>query len=201
MIFAWLILYNGAYMKTNAGNLKKGDFITHNAEVWQVVKSEFYSPGKGSAVMRTKIKNIVSGKNIDFTFKSQETIETLEVNSIEMQYLYKDGQFVYFMNNQDYQQYQLPLGLVGKMANYMKEGNAYYVYVHDEHPLNVRPSNSEKLLVTETEDAAKGDTVSGAKKSAIVETGATIMVPLFVKKGEVIAINPETGEYVERVKS
>ncbi len=188
-------------MKVNAGNLKKGDFIMQNGEIWQVAKSEFYSPGKGSAVMRTKIKNVVSGKNVDNTYKSQETIETLEVNSIEMQYLYKDTEFVYFMDERTYSQYQLPLGLVGDTANFMKEGNKYYLYVHNDQPLNVRPSASEKLEIIETEDAAKGDTVSGAKKAAIVETGATVMVPLFLKKGDIITVNPETGEYGERVKS
>lgn len=194
------MLYNSLHMKVNAGNLKKGDFILYNNEPSQVQKAEFYSPGKGSAVMRTKIKNVVTGKNVDMTYKSQEMIETLEVTSTEMQYLYKDDEWVYFMDERTYNQYQLPRDLVGDMANYMKEGNKYFVYVHNDVPLNVRPSNSEKLLVTECDDAAKGDTVSGAKKPAVVETGATIMVPLFIKVGDVIAINPESGDYVERVK-
>ena len=188
-------------MKTNAGNLKKGDFLTHQGDIWQVQKSEFYSPGKGSAVMRTKIRNVVSRKNVDMTYKSQEMIETLEVTSTEMQYLYKDDEFVYFMDERTYNQYQLPVSLVGDFSNFMKEGNKYFVYVHNDQPLNVRPSNSEKLTVTECEDAAKGDTVSGAKKPATVETGATVMVPLFIKVGDVIAVNPESGEYVERFKA
>jgi elongation factor P len=187
-------------MKVNAGNIKKGDFVLHQDDIWQVQKSEFYSPGKGSAVMRTKIKNVVSGKNVDMTYKSQEMIEVLDVTSTEMQYLYKDTEWVYFMDERTYNQYQLPLSLVGSTADFMKEGNKYFVYVHNDQPLNVRPSNSEKLLVTECDDAAKGDTVSGAKKPAVVETGATVMVPLFIKVGDVIAINPDTGTYVERVK-
>lgn len=188
-------------MKTNAGNIKKGDFVYYNAEIYQVQKAEFYSPGKGSALMRSKLKNVVTGKNVDYTYKSQETIETLEVESIEMQYLYKDMEFVYFMNERDYQQYQVPLSVVGDTSKYMKEGNKYFVYVYNEKPLNVRAAASEKLKVTETEESAKGDTVSGAKKTAIVETGATVMVPLFVKVGDIITVNPETGAYGERVKS
>jgi elongation factor P len=166
-----------------------------------VQKAEFYSPGKGSALMRSELKNVITGKNVDYTYKSQETIESLEVESIEMQYLYKDAETVYFMNERDYQQYQVPLSVVGDTAQYMKEGNKYFVYMHDDKPLNVRPSASERLKVIETEEAAKGDTVSGAKKPAVVETGATVMVPLFVKKGDTITVNPETGAYGERVKS
>lgn len=188
-------------MKTNAGNLKKGDFVYYNGEIYQVQKAEFYSPGKGSALMRTKLKNLVTGKNVDYTYKSQETLESLEVESIEMQYLYKDAEAVYFMNERDYQQYQVPLSVVGDVSKYMREGNKYFVYMHDDKPLNVRPAASERLKVIETEEAAKGDTVSGAKKPAVVETGATVQVPLFVKVGDIITVNPETGAYGERVKS
>lgn len=187
-------------MKTNAGNLSKGDFVFYNSEVCQVQKTEFYSPGKGSALMRTKLKNVITGKSVDYTFKSQETVETLEVNSVEMQYLYKDAEFLYFMDERTYQQYQVRLEVVGSVTDFMKEGNKYFVFLHDDKVLNVRPSASERLQVVETEEAVKGDTVSGAKKPAVVETGATVMVPLFVKKGDIITVNPETGAYGERVK-
>jgi elongation factor P len=90
--------------------------------------------------------------------------------------------------------------VVGDVAKFMKEGNKYYVYIHEEKPLTMRPPASVKLKIIETEDAAKGDTVSGAKKAATVETGVIVMVPLFVKKGDLITVNPETGEYGERVK-
>lgn len=188
-------------MKTNAGNLKKGEFVNHQNEIWQVQKAEFYSPGKGSALMKARIKNVVNGKNIEYTFKSQEMVETLEVESVEMQYLYKDGDNAYFMNERSYNQYQLPLAVVGTMIEYMKDGSKYYIYLHNDQPLTIRPSLSERLKIVETEDAVKGDTVSGAKKPAKLETGATVMVPLFVKAGEVIIVNPETGEYVGRESS
>lgn len=187
-------------MKTNAGNLKKGEFIFYQGEVWQIQKADFYSPGKGSALMKTKIKNILSGKNIDYTFKSNESVETLDVESIEMQYLYKDAENLYFMNERTYNQYTLSLAIVGEVAKFLKEGEKYFIYLHNEKPLTMRPPMSVRLKVVETEDAVKGDTVSGAKKSAKLETGVTIMVPLFVKVGEVITVNPETGEYGERVK-
>lgn len=188
-------------MKTNAGGLKKGEFIYYQNEIWQIQKAEFYSPGKGSALMKAKIKNVVSGKNVDYTYKSNEQVETVDVVSREMQYLYKDNENLFFMDERTYNQYQVPLSIVGPAANFFKEGDKYFVFIYNEKPLTVRPPVSVKLKVIATEDAAKGDTVTGAKKPAKVETGVTVMVPLFVRVGETIAINPETGEYVERVKT
>lgn len=183
--------------KTHAGGLKKGEFIQYQNEPWQIQKAEFYSPGKGSALMKVKIKNVVTGKNVDYTFKSNETVEILEVESKEMQYLYKDAEDMYFMDY-EYNQYTIPLSVVGDTAQYMKEEQKYYVYILHDTPLTIRPPSSVRLKIVETEDAVKGDTVSGAKKPATLETGVVIQVPLFVKNGEVVIVNPEIGEYVER---
>jgi len=185
-------------MQTNAGNLKKGNFIYYQDEIWQVQKADFYSPGKGLALMKTRLKNIVSGKNIEFTFKSNEEVETLDVESIEMQYLYKDNQCLFFMDERSYNQYKIPIQVVGKVADFIKEGSKCYIYIHNEKPLNIKPPVSVKLKVINAEEAVKGDTVSGAKKSAKLETGVMIMVPLFVKVGEIVIVNPETGEYTGR---
>jgi len=192
---------NVFFMKTSAGSLKKGDFLFYQGDIWQIQKADFYSPGKGSALMKTKIKNLISGKNIDYTLKTAETTETIDVESIELQYLYKDAENLHFMNERTYQQYTVPLGVVGKATDFMLEGSKYFVYIHNDKPLTVRPQMNAHLKVIETEDAVKGDTVSGAKKPAKVETGVIIQVPLFVKVGDTISINPETGEYTERVKS
>ncbi|MDO8611155.1 MAG: elongation factor P [bacterium] len=185
-------------MKTNAGNLKKGEFVFYQNEIWQVQKADFYSPGKGSALMKTRIKNVVSGKNVEYTYRSSESVEVLEVDSIEMQYLYKDNENVFFMDERSYNQYSIPLSIIGDVSDFFKEGDKMYVYVQDEKPLTIRPPMSVKLKVTEAEDAAKGDTVSGAKKPVKLETGATVMVPIFVKVGETITVNPETREYTGR---
>ena len=188
-------------MKTNAGGLKKGDFVSYQDSIWHIQKAEFYSPGKGSALMKTRLKNVMTGKTVDYAFKSNESVETLDVQSLEMQYLYKDTELMYFMDERTYNQYTLPVTIVGTMVNFFKEGNKYFVYLYNEKALTVRPPLSVHLKVVSTEDSAKGDTVSGAKKSAVVETGVTVMVPLFVKQGETIVVNPETGQYVERAKS
>lgn len=185
-------------MSTQAGSLKKGEFIKYQGDIWQIQKTEFYSPGKGSALMRTKLKNISSSKTIDYNFKSNEAVDNIEVNSIEMQYLYKDNDSAFFMDNQTYQQYEVSRTVIGDVINYFKEGELMYVYVHGDKTLNIRPPASVNLQVIQTEDAAKGDTVSGAKKEAELETGAKIMVPLFIKKGETIIVNPETGDYTGR---
>ncbi len=188
-------------MKTYAGNLKKGEFILYQGEIWQVQKAEFYSPGKGAALMRTKFKNVKTGKNIDYTYKSSESVETVDVNSIEMQYLYKDNEFAFFMDERTYNQYQVSLAVVGDIIEFFKEGSKMFVYVMGDTPLNIRPPLSVTLKVVQTEDAVKGDTVSGAKKEAELETGAKIMVPLFIKAGETISLNPETREYTGRNSS
>ncbi len=186
-------------MRVNAGNLKKGEFILYNGEIWQIQKADFYSPGKGSALMKTRIKNLISGKNIEYAFKSNELVEVLEVQSIEMQYLYHDNENLYFIDERTFNQFSLPINIVGDTYKYFKEGEKMYVYIYNDKPLTVRPPLSVKLKVIETEDAVKGDTVSGAKKQAKVDTGATVMVPLFIKVGDTISINPETGEYTGRV--
>jgi len=170
----------------------------YQGEIWQIQKTEFYSPGKGSALMRTKIKNVKSGKNIDYTFKSSESVDTVEVNSVEMQYLYKDQEFVYFMDERSYNQYQVPLAVVGSVIEYFKEGLKMFVYLYNDEPLSIRAPLSVTLKVVSTESAVKGDTVSGAKKEAELETGVKVMVPLFIKTGEMISVNPETGEYTGR---
>ncbi len=185
-------------MKTAAGNLKRGDFISYQEGIWQIQKAEFYSPGKGAALMRAKIKNVATGKNIDYAFKSNEDVDVLDVQCLEMQYLYKDAEVAYFMDERTYVQYDVPLAVVGEIIQYFKEGEKIYTYVHNEKPLSIRPPMSVKLKITETEDAAKGDTVTNARKPATVETGAIVMVPLFCKAGDVITINPETAEYTGR---
>lgn len=188
-------------MKTNAGNLKKGDWLSYQGGICQLQKAEFYSPGKGAALMKVRLKNVMTGKNIDYAFKSGEGVETLDVSSIELQYLYKDTELMYFMDERSYNQYTLPIGIVGDMVNFFKEGNKYFVFIYNDKALTVRPPLSVHLKVMSTEDAAKGDTVTGARKNAILETGVTVQVPLFVKQGEIIVVNPETGQYVERAKS
>src|SRR5438105_2751440 len=118
-------------MKINAGNLKKGDFILHNSEIWQVQKTEFNFQGRGMAVMRTKIKNITSGKNVDVTYKTVAEVEQVDVESREMQYLYTDAQNLYFMDERTYNQIEVPKIAVGDIHKFFKEGTKYYVLIYN----------------------------------------------------------------------
>lgn len=185
-------------MKTYAGALKRGEFVLYQGNICQIVKAEFYSPGKGSALMHTKLKNVQTLKTVDYAFKSNESVETVEVNSIEMQFMYKDSDNMHFMNEQTYDQVTVPLSMAEGFSQYLKEGDKLFVFMHEDKALSVRAPLTVRLKVVETENAVKGDTVTNARKPATTETGATVMVPLFVKAGEIVTINPETGEYVGR---
>ncbi len=167
--------------------------------VWQVAKTDFNFQGRGMATVKMKIKSIATGKNIDITSKSNAPIETADVETVQMQFLYKQGDMLFFMNEQTFAQHEVPVAQV-EFADYLKVEEKYYVMLYQDNPLSVRPPASVRLKVQQTDAAVKGDTVSGAKKQAILETGATVMVPLFIKTGDLLSISPETGAYLERLK-
>ncbi len=187
-------------MNTNAGNLKKGEFVLHAGDVWQVVRTDFNFQGRGMATVRIKIKSTTNAKNIELTVKSVAAMDRVEVENRQMQYLYADGTAIHFMDPSTYNQIEIPQETVGSIYKFFKAGDLYFILLNGDKPLAVRPPATARLKVTETQQAVKGDTVSGAKKSATLETGVTVMVPLFIKTGDTIAVNPESGEYVERVK-
>lgn len=166
--------------------------------IWRVEKAEFYAPGKGSALMRSRVKEIKSGKTMDLTYKSNETIETVDINTIEMQYLYKDTQQLYFMNERTYEQIELPLERAGNVAQYLKEGDKLFILLYNGEAISLRAPQSVRLKVVKADEAIKGNTVSHAKKPVVVENGVSVLVPLFIKVGDVVVINPETGDYIER---
>ena len=186
-------------MKIEAGSVKKGDFLSQSDGIWQVLKTDFNYQGRGQANIRIRIKSVTSPKTLELNYKTSVTLETAEVDTIEMQFLYKDNESMYFMNERTYQQLAVPIATVD-FTDYLKDGNKYFVVLNGDNPLTVRAPANVHLEVTSTEEAVKGDTVSGAKKTAVLETGVTVMVPLFVKKGDVVSVSAETGLYVERVK-
>lgn len=185
-------------MSINAGNIQKGQYIFHNNEIWQVQQTSFYSPGKGAALMKTKLKNIKTGKVLAYTYKSNELVEQVDIETKELQYLYKDADYLYFMDEISYEQVQLNSAVVGNFANYIKEGDKLAVLIYDGEPINLRPPKAVKLKVVEAEEGTKGNTMTAPKKNVKVETGITLLAPLFIKVGDIIAINPETGEYLAR---
>lgn len=184
---------------SEAVKLKKGDYIEHQNDLWKVVRTEFYNPGKGSALMKTRIQNINSGKSVDYTFKSAETVEVIEISGAMMQYLYNDGDNYYFMDNKSFEQYELPAEMLGNQAHFMKEGDEYYIYLHDSKPVDINLGASITLEVVKADDVVRGNTTGNLQKEVELETGAKVMVPSFIKKGDKVSINPETSEYRGRI--
>jgi elongation factor P len=179
--------------------LKKGDYILFNNSVNKVLRTEFYNPGKGSALMKVRIVDVLSGKAVDYTYKSAEMVETVDVISSKMQYLYKDTDSYYFMDNRSFEQYDMPLELLGDAGGFLKEGEEYQVYVYDDKPIDLNFGGSITLKITKTEDVVAGNTATNITKPATVETGAEVRVPPFIRIGDMVSINPETGEYRGRV--
>lgn len=182
----------------STADFKKGIFIEFKGETHQIVEFQHVNPGKGSAFVRTKLKSLKTGKVQEFTYKAGESVEEIPVETHEMQYLYEEGDNYVFMDNFNYEQYQVPKPMIGDFSKFMKPNDIYQILLHGEDAVGIRFPKKVRLLVTEADEGAKGNTVSGASKIVTVETGAKITVPIFIKEGELIAIDPETGAYVER---
>lgn len=162
---------------------------------------EFVNPGKGSAFVRTRLKNVKTGKVQEFTYKSGEKVEEVPLNTLELSYLYADGQKFHFMHPQTYEQYKLESDMVGNLAKFLKEGDIVQVLMNEETPVAIKPPKKVYVKVIEAAEGSRGDTVGNALKPVTVETGAVVNVPLFIKEGDRIAVDPESGEYRERVNS
>ena len=188
-------------MQTTASNLKKKDYIKFRDDIFQVSTVEFYHPGKGRTVVRTFLRGITKEKSLAQVFTSNDDVEVLEVNAVPVQYLFGDTEMLHFMHDQTFEEYEVLRDLVGVTADFLKEGQAMYVLMLDDKPVGVRPPMSVTLSVTEADDADRGDTATNAKKQVTLETGVKVMVPLFIKKGEKIKLNPEDGSYSGRENS
>lgn len=184
-------------MSTTA-DLKKGLCIIFNNEPHLVLEKTFVSPGKGSAFFRTKLKNLKTGVIFEFTFKSGEKIEPVSLQTREYQFLYKQGNEFIFMNPKNFEQISLKEELLGNYRNFLKEGDVCQILTLEGEAVGIKPPLKVKLRVIESENAVKGNTVTSATKPVKVETGYIVQVPLFIKEGDFIIINTETGEYVER---
>ena len=185
-------------MRVSASDLQKGSFVNHAGDIWQVVKIEHNFRGRGSANFRFKLKSVKNENTVELTLKPDNAIDQIDVDSHQMQFLYKGGSTYTFMNEQTYEQIELPDSIVGDFGLFLKEGQQIYIMLHDGKPLAIRPPASVRLKVIEAEDAVKGDTATGAKKIVKVESGAQVTVPIFIRRNDVIVVNPETGEYIER---
>lgn len=182
----------------NGGNLRKGMFINFKNQPHMVTKTEFVSPGKGSAFTRAKLKNVKTNAVQEFTFKSNESVEELDVSTTEMQFSYFDGDEVFFMDPRTYEQVSVSADLLEGKTGYLTSDLTMYIIFYNEEAIGVRFPNTVKLKVTVAEDATAGNRVNAPKKPVEVETGITVQAPLFVKAGDILIIDTETGEYVSR---
>lgn len=183
----------------STSEFKRGTTVIFQGQPHQMVEVDFVNPGKGSAFFRTKMKSLKTGRVVDFTFKSGETIEDYAIRNEDMQYLYREGDDYFFMNQSSFEQVSVPRDVLGMVANFLREGETYELLVHEAEGVGIRPPKRAVVTVTEAEIAARGNTVQGVNKAVTVDTGATVQVPAFVKEGDRIAVNPETSEYIERV--
>ena len=165
-----------------------------------IVENEFVKPGKGQAFNRVKIRNLKTGRIIDRTYKSGESVEAADVMDTDMQYLYNDGEFWYFMDPDSFEQVGADENAVSDALKWLKEQDTYTVTLWNGSPLTVTPPNFTVLKVTETDPGVRGDTSGGGGKPATLEPGAVVRVPLFIKEGEVLKVDTRTGEYVSRAK-
>ncbi len=165
-----------------------------------IVENEFVKPGKGQAFNRVRIRNLKTGKTVDKTFKSGDSVEAADVLDTEMQYLYTDGEFWHFMVQDTFEQYAADASAVGDAQNWITDGDVCQITLWNNSPLIVEPPNFVELEITETDPGVKGDTASGGVKPATLSTGAVVRVPLFVDQGEVIKVDTRSREYVSRVK-
>jgi elongation factor P len=179
---------------------KVGMFIAFRDEPYRVVYAQHTKMGRGGGILKAKIKNLISGAIIEQTFKDSDRIEEANLMHEATQFLYKEGETFYFMNNATYDQFELKRDLIGQAGDFLKDGQTVDILLFRAKPIGVNLPPKVDLAVTYTEPTVAGNTVSNVMKNATIETGATIKVPLFVKTGDIVKINTETGEYVERVR-
>ena len=188
-------------MATYSTNEFKGGLkIMIDGDPCSIIENEFVKPGKGQAFNRVKIRNLKTGRVIERTFKSGESVEGADVMDTEMQYLYNDGEFWHFMDPDSFEQHAADETAVGDAKKWLKEQDVCEVTLWNGNPLVITPPNFVMLSVTETDPGVRGDTSGGGGKPATLETGAVVRVPLFIEIGEVLRIDTRTGEYVARAK-
>jgi elongation factor P len=184
----------------DSSNLRKGLKLEIDGEPYIVVQFEFVKPGKGQALYKCRLKNMITGSQFDRTYRSGEKFNEANLEETEMEYLYFDGEHYCFMNTSNYEQELLSESQVGEAKNFLKENTVCNVLMFDRKPIGITLPFFIELKVTKADPWAKGDTASGDSKPATLETGTVIQVPPFVEEGEVVRIDTRTGNYVERVK-
>lgn len=183
----------------STADIKNGIVLNIDGQLWNVIEFQHVKPGKGGAFVRTKLKNVVSGKTVDRTYNAGTKIDIENVDRRDFTYLYNDGEAFVFMDTADYDQLTVPATVVGDAANFMLENQSVTVALNNGNPLYVELPASVVLEITYTEPGLQGDRSTGGTKPATVETGYEIQVPLFLEQGTKVKVDTRTGDYMGRV--
>jgi elongation factor P len=181
-----------------AGNITKGCYILFKNQPYHVTKADFNSPGKGSAFMRCKMKSVKTGQTQDFTYKSNEMVEELDIQSLKMQFLYADNTSAVFMDDRTYEQQEVPKALLEDKLDLLTADIECYIMLSEDEVLGVSLPPKVKLKVKEARDAVAGNTVGQARKEVELETGLKLQAPLFVKTGDTLIVDTDSKQYVSR---
>ena len=187
-------------MALSITDLKKGTLFQIDGVPYRVTDYNQKVMGRGGSIVNVRIKSLIDGKVLEKTYKGNEQLDSADVSNQNVQYLYRDDNTFYFMNEDTFEQFEVSADLVGDGAGYLKEGDRLQLQFFNETPINVELAKNVPLAVTYTENVVKGDTTSSVLKDATLETGITVKVPAFIKQGDIIKVDTRTGEYLERAK-
>lgn len=183
----------------STADFRNGMVIIVNGDLMEIVEFQHVKPGKGGAFVRTKLKNVMTGRVLEKTFRSGERMEEARLEERVWQYLYTDGDLYYFMHPETYEQIAVSASVVGDQASWMKENDNVSLLFHNGNVLKVKVPISVELKITQCDPGVQGDRATGGTKPATLETGVTVQVPLFLNEGDTIRVDTRTGEYTERV--
>ena len=184
----------------STNDFRSGVKVMLDNDPCSIVENEFVKPGKGQAFSRVRIRNLRTGRVIERTFKSGDSLEAADVMDVDMQFLYADGQFWHFMQPESFEQFAAGATAVGDAAQWLKDGTVCIVTLWNGQPLTVTPPPHVELKIIETDPGVRGDTVTGGTKTAKLETGAVIKVPLFLNQGEIVRVDTRSAAYIARAK-
>jgi len=184
----------------NTSDFRKGLKVQLDGDPYLMIECNFVKPGKGQALYKCKLRNLIRNTVLDRTYKSGDSLEAADIEEIQAQFLYRQGDQFVFMDNQSYEQYELSAEQVDDAWKYLKEAMVCSMLLFNNRPIGVTPPNHVVLRIEYAEPAVRGNTATNVTKQAKVETGAELVVPNFVETGELIKVDTRTGEYIERVK-
>ena len=185
----------------STADFRNGMVVSLNDNLMELVEFQHVKPGKGGAFVRTKLKNVLTGRVLEKTFRAGERMEEVRLVEQPYQYLYSDGDLFHFMHEQSYEQIAVGRDIVGDNKNFLKENERVGLLFHDANPIKLGLPTTVELTITQTDPGVQGDRAQGGTKPATLETGYTVQVPLFINEGEVIKVDTRTGEYMERVNA